>query len=146
MRKLIAMLLVLVMALGAAGCSNVGDIAASVADAAKQELENQVKTILEKNKVELVEMKTAFGELNDDGGKTQFFCAALIRCESEKMVQECVKAMDVAFKEAGMAAQSGSKVENEHLQHKEIVFDHSDFSDGTYYTVYGYTDSLVGGK
>ena len=145
MRRFIAILLVAVTVM-LVGCSGVGDIAASVADAAKQELENQVKTIIEKNKVELVEMKTAFGELNDEGGKTQFFCAALIKCESEKMVEECVKAMDVAFKEAGMAVQTGSKVENEHLVYKEITFDHADFSEGTYYVVYGYTASLVGEK
>ena len=144
MRKLICGILCLVLVLGLCGCSTVGELAQGAADAAVQELEKQVKQTLEKNKVEMVQMKTAFGKLNDDGGKLQMFCAVLIKAENETIVQGCVTALGSVFEEAAMARQTQSKVENDRLVHKEVVFDHSDFSDGTYYVVYGYTSSLLG--
>ena len=78
MRKLICGILCLVLVLGLCGCSTVGELAQGAADAAVQELEKQVKQTLEKNKVEMVQMKTAFGKLNDDGGKLQMFCAVFV--------------------------------------------------------------------
>lgn len=143
MRKMSAILLVLVMVASLmAGCSAVGDIAGNVASAAMEELENQVKAVLEKNKVDVVELKTAFGKLNDEGSKLQFFCAALIRSENEIAVEGCAKALDGVFEHTGVQIQTGSKVESEYLVHKEITFSHSDFSDGTYYVVYAYNSDM----
>ena len=140
MRKMSAILLVLVMVASLmAGCSAVGDIAGNVASAAMEELENQVKAVLEKNKVDVVELKTDFGKLNDEGSKLQFFCAALIRSENETAVEGCAKALDGLFEHTGVQIQTGSKVENAHLIHKDITYDHSDFTDGSYYTIYVYT-------
>ncbi len=144
MRKGICLLLALVLIVGIVGCSAVGDMAGEVANAAVKELESQMKQTLDKYKVELVEMKSAFGRLNDEGGKLQLFCAVLVKGETEAMVQSCVTALGAVFEESAMAVQTQSKVENPHLVHKELSFDHSDFSDGTYYIVYGYSNSLTG--
>ena len=74
MRKILAMLLTACMLLGVTGCAVVGDIAGNVADAAVKELENQLKATLAKHKVEVVEVKTAFGHLNGEDEKNlQFF-------------------------------------------------------------------------
>ena len=142
MRKLIAVFLAVLML---SGCAAVGDIAGNVAEAAGKELENQVKTTLEKHKVEVVELKTAFGKLNDEGGNLQFFCAALVKAQTDTVVSGCTEALDGLMETAGYAVQTQSKVENPLLIHKEIVFDHTDFENGTYYIIYGYTSGL-GGK
>ena len=139
-RKVVSLILVAVLLCGAfAGCGLVEEIADSVVAAAKQELENQIKAKLEEQKVDAVEMKTAFGKLNDEGGEYQFFGAVLVKTDSQMLPQAAADALAKLFTDAGLVAQTGSKVENAHLIHKDITYDHSDFSDGTYYTIYVYT-------
>ena len=146
MRKWVASLLAAVMLCGVlSGCAGVGDIAGNVADAAAKELEKQLKTTLEKYKVEVVEVKTAFGQLNGEDEKAlQFFCAALIKCESDTAAQTCATALDAVFEEAGSMAQSSNQFTHSALVHKTIQFNHTDFSGGNYYTVYVYNSSLTG--
>ncbi len=146
MRKFLTLFLVVVLLCSTvAGCSTVGDIAGSVADAAAKELENQLKSTLEKHKVEVVEVKTAFGRLNGEEEKaTQFFCAALIKCDSETAAQTCATALDAIFEEAGSMAQTDAKVAHSALVHKTITYGHTDYSGGNYYTVYVYNSSLLG--
>ena len=139
-RKVVSLILVAVLLCGAfAGCGLVEEIADSVVAAAKQELENQIKAKLEEQKVDAVEMKTAFGKLNDEGGEYQFFGAVLVKTDSQMLPQAAADALAKLFTDAGLVAQTGSRVENAHLVHKDITYDHSDFSDGTYYTIYVYT-------
>jgi type III secretory pathway lipoprotein EscJ len=139
-RKVVSLILVAVLLCGAfAGCGLVEEIADSVVAAAKQELENQIKAKLEEQKVDAVEMKTAFGKLNDEGGEYQFFGAVLVKTDSQMLPQAAADALAKLFTDAGLVAQTGSKVENAHLVHKDITYDHSDFTDGTYYTIYVYT-------
>ena len=143
-RKILAMLLAACMLLGVTGCAVVGDIAGSVADAAVKELENQLKATLEKHKVEVVEVKTAFGQLNGEDEKAlQFFCAALIKCDSDTAAQTCATALDTIFEETGWMSQSASQVTHSALVHKTVKFDHTDFSSGNYYTVYVYNSALA---
>ena len=144
-RKIYILILALVMTLSLfTGCSEtVGEIAGNVADAAMEELEKQVKAALEKNKVEVIEMKTAFGKLNDEGSKNQFFCAALIRSDATDIPKAAADTIGKLVTEAGLLAQTGSKVESDLLVHKEIVFKHSDFSEGNYYVIYAYHEDLT---
>lgn len=125
-----------------AGCNAVGEIAGNVADAAMKELENQVKATLEKNKVNVVELKTAIGKLNDEGSEMQFFCAALVKSDTDTVVNGAAEAMGAVFEKSGVLVQTGSKVESEYLVHKDITFKHSDFSDGTYYVIYVYISDM----
>ena len=143
-RKIYILILVLVMALCLfTGCSEtVGEIAGNVADAAMEELEKQVKATLEKNKVDVIEMKTVFGKLNDAGSKSQFFCAALIRSNATDIPNAAADAIGNLVTEAGLLEQTGSKVESDLLIHKEIVFKHTDFSEGNYYVIYAYHKDL----
>ena len=143
-RKMSVFSLVLVLVLSLfTGCGEtVNEIAGNVADAAMEELEKQVKAALEKNKVEVIEMKTAFGKLNDSGSEAQFFCAALIQSNATEIPQAAAEAIGKLVTEAGVFAQSGSKVESDLLIHKEIVFKHSDFSEGNYYVIYAYHKDL----
>ena len=125
------------------GCSEtVGEIASNVADAAKAELEEQIQAAIEKNKVEVIEMKTLYGKLNDDGSGSQFFCAALVKSESTAVSQAAADAVGKLVTEAGVLKQTGSKVESEHLVHKELIFKHSDFASGNYYVIYAYQEDL----
>ncbi len=146
MRRFLSVFLVAVLFVGLAGCGAVGDIAGEVADAAVQKLEEQLKETLEKNKVELVEMKTAIGKLNDQGGKLQFFCAALVRVENTDALEVCRKVLSSVFEQTGMTAQTEQALSSEYLVHKSITFDHADFSAGNYYVVYGYMGSLLTGS
>ena len=145
MRKILCLILAAVLMLGIVGCAAVGEVAGNVAQAAMKELETQLKSQLEKNKVEIVELKTAFGKLNDDGGEMQFFLAALVKTDNTDALDVCKNALDAVFEEKGWESQDSSKVENEKLVHKEITFKHSDFSGGNYYIIYGYAPSITGG-
>ena len=143
MRKLFSLILVLALALTLAGCNDtVSEIADSVMDAAMEELKVQVTRVLEENKVEVVELKTAFGKLNDDGGKYQFFVAALVKTQSESVAQAAADTLNKLFTDAGAGPQTGSAVENPHLVHKDITFKHSDFSQDGYYLIWGYVADL----
>ena len=142
-RKVVSLVLAVLMLCGIfAGCNAVGEIAGNVADAAMKELENQVKATLEKNKVNVVELKTAIGKLNDDGSEMQFFCAALVKSDTDTVVNGAAEAMGAVFEKSGVLVQTGSKVESEYLVHKDITFKHSDFSDGTYYVIYVYISDM----
>ena len=142
-RKVVSLVLAAFMLCGIfAGCNAVGEIAGNVADAAMKELENQVKATLEKNKVNVEELKTAIGKLNDDGSEMQFFCAALVKSDTDTVVNGAAEAMGAVFEKSGVLVQTGSKVESEYLVHKDITFKHSDFSDGTYYVIYVYISDM----
>ena len=144
MKRILSLVLILVLSCFA-GCAAVGEIAGNVADAAAKELENQLKATLEKHKVEVIEVKTAFGKLNGDDDKAmQFFAAALIRCESDTAAQNTATALDALFEQAGAMVQTDSAVAHEALVHKTITYSHTDFSAGNYYTVYVYNSSLTG--
>ena len=126
------------------GCGQVaGEIAGNVADAAKKELENQIRITFEKYKVEIVEMKTAVGKLNGDTGDNQFFCAVLTRSESDAVPQSVANSLSKLFHDAGVLPQSGSEVESDYLEHKSVTYKFSAFDDGSnYYTVFFYTDRI----
>lgn len=147
-RKICILLLTAALALGAfTGCGEtVGEIAGSVAEAAMEELEEQVKTALEKNKVDVIEMKTVFGKLNDDGSKAQFFCAALIRSDATDIPAAAAEAVGKLVTEAGLLQQSGSKVESPYLIHKTVEFKHTDFSEGNYYVIFAYHKDLAASR
>lgn len=142
-RRLLALFLAVLMTLSLCGCGETaGQIADSVMDAAMTELKSQVTQLLEKNKLEVMEIKTSFGKLNDEGGKYQFFIAALVKSNSTSVPQSTADAMAKLFSDAGLNAQSASALENSHLVHKGITFKHSDFSAGNYYVIWGYAADL----
>ena len=144
-RRIFALILVLCFSLCIfAGCDAVSDIASAAVEAAKQEVENQVKAKLEEYKVTIVEGKSAFGALNDEGGKYQFFYAILVQTNTESAAADCANALNSAFGNAGYVAQTAPEFENEHLVHKTITFNRTDFSAGNYYTVYLYLSDLTG--
>lgn len=137
---------ILIFALSAClmtGCGEtVSQIAGSVADAAIAELESQIEAALEKNKVDVIEMKTAYGKLNDEGSENQFFCAALVRSGSTNLPQAAADVVGKLVTETGLLSQTGSRVESEYLVHKDITFAHTDFSSGDYYVIYAYHKDL----
>ncbi len=139
--KLFSLLLIAALLLSClTGCSTVGEIAGNVADAAKKELENQVKAVVEEYKMEVVELKTLTGKLNDRAGDVQFFCAILVRAENTTIAQSCADALDKIFQDAGVMAQSGSRIESPYLTKKDLSYTFTGFDDGSnYVTVYVYT-------
>lgn len=143
-RKLLALFLAVLMTLSLCGCGETaGQIADSVLDAAMTELKSQVTQLLERNKLEVVEIKTTFGKLNDDGSKYQFFIAALVKSNSTSVPQSTADAMAKLFSDAGLTPQSASALENSYLVHKNITFKHTDFSTGNYYVIWGYAADLT---
>ena len=137
------LVLVLIVSLVLSSCGKVGQIADSVIDAAVNELKNQVKQILEENKLNVVEIKTAFGKLNDDGSKYQFFIAALVKSNATGIPNAAAEGMDKIFTEAGLNEQTAPNLENAHLVHKDITFKHTDYTDGEYYVIWGYMGDLT---
>ena len=145
-RKLLSLVLACALVLSLCGCGGtVGEIAGNVANAAMEELETQVRKVLEENKLEVVELKTAFGKLNDDGGDYQFFVAALVRTESQTAAQATADTLAKLFTDAGLTVQTASALESPYLVHKDITFKHSDFSGGNYYVIYAYHADLAAG-
>lgn len=143
-RKIFSLLLIAAMLLSLCGCNDtVSQIADSVVDAAVEELKTQVTRVLEENKLEVVELKTAFGKLNDEGGEYQLFIAALVKSDATAIPQSTADTLGKLFSDAGLLTQTGSTVESEHLKHKEITFNHSDFTSGNYYVIYGYAADLT---
>ena len=143
-RKFFCLFLAVLMTLSLCACGETaGQIADSVMDAAMTELKNQVKQLLEQNKLEVVEIKTAFGKLNDEGSSYQFFIAALVKSNATAVPQSTADAMNKLFSEAGLNAQSESSLQNQYLVHKEISFKQTDFSEGNYYVIWGYAQDLT---
>ena len=122
------------------GCSEkagqLADQAAGAVETGKQKLEQQVKSILEKYEADVVELKTAVGNLSGTEGDVQFFCAALIRGNSDIIPQRCADALGKVFDEAGVLVQTGNLVDSPLVENRKVAFDHADFADGSYYTVY----------
>ena len=143
-RKVLSLILAAALMLSLCGCNGtVGQIADSVMDAAMKELKNQVVQLLEKNKLEVVEVKTTFGQLNDSGSKYQFFIAALVKSNATAVPQSTADAMAKLFTDAGLTVQTAPNVENFYLMHKDITFKHSDYSEGNYYVIWGYAADLT---
>lgn len=131
---------VLAMAMLLSGCQKVKQIAGSVAKAAQEELESQVRETLEEYKLEMVEMKTVAGKLNDNGESVQIFCAVLVRTGNAELTGSCASVLEKLFTKAGVTLQTDSVVENPLLVHKSVTYRFSDFADGnTYYTIYAYS-------
>ena len=141
-KKFMALVLALLMAASLAGCGEVaGEIAGNVAEAAKKELENQIKQTFETYKIEILDMKSAVGKLNGESGDLQFFCAVLVQSDSPAVPQSAADTLSKLFHDAGISVQTGSKVENAYLEHKELTFKQE--GDGkTHYCVWFYTDRL----
>ena len=143
-KRLVSLLCALVLTVICCGCGKVaGDIAGNVAEAAKKELEKQVKSTFETYKMEILDMKTAVGKLNGNTGDLQFFCAVLVQSDSDALPQSAANTLSKLFHDAGISVQSGSQVENTYLEHKELTYKSGTMEEGkTYYTVWCYTDRL----
>ena len=142
-RKFVALVLVIGLLCALTGCSEVaGEIAGNVAEAAKKELENQIKITFEKYKIEMLDMKTAMGALSDSGN-TQFFCAVLVQSDSPAVPQSAADTLSKLFHDAGVEVQTGQEISSPYLQNKELAYKYDSFDDSKdYYTVWFYTDRL----
>ncbi|MBR6595665.1 MAG: hypothetical protein IKK72_03715 [Oscillospiraceae bacterium] len=141
-RSLFALLLIAVIVFSIRGCGKLGQIFGKVTNAAVKELKNQVQQLLEDKQLDVVEIKTAYGKLNEEGSKYQFFIAALVRADSESVPQSTANTIGKLFSEAGFNLQNESRLDNEHLIHKDITFTHADFSGGDYYVIWAYAADL----
>ena len=144
MRKFISVILIIALtACLFAGCSDTTNkIAASVLEAAREELEIQVKAALEEHKLEVIEIKTAYGKLNDTADN-QYFIAALVRTGNTDIIEASLEGLNYVFTDTGCLPEADSAIDSEHLVHKNLSYSRTDFTDGTYYTVYAYRDDLT---
>lgn len=143
--KFMALILILALLMSLCGCSEtVGEIAGNVASAAVKELEVQVKKTLEEYKVEVIEVKSAVGKLdNAVDSSQQFFCGVLVRSNSDALPQAAAVTLGKIFEEAGCHTWLKSEIDNDHLVNKDLSFEHTDFSTGDYYLIWLYSSSLT---
>ena len=143
--KITVLLLVLSILLSLSGCDGVvGEIAGNVADVAVKELEAQIKATIEEYKVEVIEIKSTVGKLdNDFSSSQQFFCGVLVRSNSDALPMSVATTLGKIFEEAGCHPWHKSEIDNDHLENKTLTFKHTDFETGDYYLIWGYTSSLT---
>ena len=143
--KITVLLLVLSILLTFSGCDGVvGEIAGNVADAAARELEAQIKATIEEYKVDVIEIKSTVGKLdNDFSSSQQFFCGVLVRSNSDALPMSVATTLGKIFEEAGCHPWHKSEIDNDHLENKTLTFKHTDFETGDYYLIWGYTSSLT---
>ena len=143
-KRFVSLLCALVLTVICCGCGEVaGDIAGNVAEAAKKELEKQVKATFEKYKIEILDMKTAVGKLNGESGDIQFFCAVLVQSDSDAIPQSAADTLGKLFHDAGIQIQTGTDIESAYLEHKDLAYKSGIIDDSQpYYTVWCYTDRL----
>ena len=143
--KMTVLVLILSFLLSFSGCGEVvGEIAGNVADAAAKELEAQIKETVEEYKVEVIEIKSAVGKLdNEVESSQQFFCGVLVRSNSDALPQAATVTLGKIFDEAGCHPWHKSEIDNDHLVNKTLTFKHTDFSGGDYYLIWGYTPALA---
>jgi len=143
--RVAALFLIAALLISLTGCSDiVTDIAGNVADAALKELEVQIKETVAEYKVDIVEIKSAVGRLNEiSDSDLQFFCGVLVRSNSDAVPQSVCDALDGLFERAGMCRQTGSTIQSELLANKTISFKHTDFSSDDYYLIWVYSPSLT---
>ena len=144
MKKIWGLLLIVLLVLVAIfGYDRVSSAVANTAQTVKKQMEEKIQEALEPYKVEVVEMKTAAGNLNGGNFLTvQFFGAILIRTQQESYADTCAKALEKVFQETGYTVQTEQTITHEYLKNRELSYDFSDFSDGTYYTVYVYSSGF----
>ena len=143
--RLIPLILIVSVFLSFGSCRGVvGDIAGNVADAALKELEVQIRKTVEEYKVDVVEVKSAVGRLNNESdSRMQFFCGVLVRSNSDALPKGGAEALEGLFEQSGIQKQTESQIENPLLVNKKIAFKHSDFSSGDYYMIWVYSPSLT---
>lgn len=143
--KIFALVLILALLMSLCGCSEaVSEIAGNVADAAAKELEVQIKKTMEEYKVDVIEIKSAIGKLdNTVDSSQQFFCGVLVRSNSDALPQATAVALGKIFGEAGCHTWLKSEIDNDHLVNKDLSFKHTDFSTDDYYLVWLYSSSLT---
>ena len=138
-KRMICILLVVLLLTAMVGCSAAGEIVDKVAQAAMEELKVQLQSTFEKNKVEVLQVKSAIGKLNDEGGKLQLYLGFLVRSENPQQIQDVTEAMKKMFPQAGCAPQTGAAIESPYLVHKTLSFDADKVADPTNcYLVYLY--------
>ena len=132
MSKFLRILAVVLALATLCGCSAVGEIAEGVKNAAMEELKNQLAAQLQKNKVEILQVKSTAGKLNDEGGKLQLFVAFLVRSENPQQLQSAAEALGESLGKTGFAPQTGAKVESPYLVHKQLEFDADKVTENSY--------------
>ena len=140
-RKHISLIMALILILSLfSGCEALGQIAGNVADAARAELEKQIKAVLEEYKMDVIELKTTAGKLNDGEGDIQFFCAVLVRADNDTIPRSCADALGKVFENSGIMPQTGPEVESPWLTEKTLSYSYTGFSgEENLYTIYVYT-------
>ncbi len=139
------LLLIAALVITLCGCSDVvNDIAGNVADAALKELEVQIRNTVKEYKVDIIEVKSAVGKLNNSSeSDLQFFCGVLVRSNSDALPQSGSNALGKLFEQSGITPQTGSAIQNDLLTNKSISFKHTDFSADDYYMLWVYSPSLT---
>ena len=95
--------------------------------------------IKEDSSIELLETRSVCGKLNGNGNGMQFYCAALVRSDSEENVKLLAESLSETFEIAGYCLQASPKIQSTYLQHTTMTFQQSiSYEDGDYYTIYIY--------
>ncbi len=82
--------------------------------------------------IEIIEIKSTYGNLMGNGNKISYFGAALIQKDSVADIDALVASLDESFEFVEYSNQNSQKIESKYLEHKSLEFK-TNISDGDNY-------------
>ncbi|MBO5778592.1 MAG: hypothetical protein J6R82_03390 [Clostridia bacterium] len=110
-------------------------------DALLNGVESDLCDALEAEEIAVIESKSVCGKLNGNGNGMNFFAAALVKATPEAL-DAVVSALSEEHERVSYVKQTAAKIDLSYLEHRTLIYDHKDYSDGEYYTVYVYDSGL----
>ena len=87
----------------------------------------------------VLDSQSATGKLNGNGNGKQFFCAVLVRAESEETVKTLAHELNQEFESVGYSLQNGKIMDhsnNKYLEHSSVSFDNFPQDGEICYVIY----------
>lgn len=104
-------------------------------------MEDRFTDSIENMGIEVIESETACGKLNGNGNGMNFFCAALVKCDSVEAAEAIVNDLDAEFEITGYCPAVDALVDYDDttlLEHSSLAFDKLPSDTNGCYYIYFY--------
>lgn len=104
-------------------------------------MEHNLESTLSRGDVEILESQSVCGKLNGNGNGMEFFAAVLVTASQEELEMR-ISDLAEKYEVVEYVPQTEAKIDMKYLEHKSLSYDHENYTDGEYYTVYIYDSGL----